>query len=70
MENIAGGRTAKGQDSEKLNMNLNVRDAGGFYDGILFSGLNYKDSVEILPTIKSAGFAELTVSDIDIGIPN
>ena len=62
-------KNSKGQDREKLNMNLNVRDAGGYYDGILFSGLNYKDSVEILPTIKSAGFAELTVSDIDIGIP-
>lgn len=62
-------KNSKGQDREKLNLNLNVSNAGGFYEGILFSGLDYKDSLEILPAIQSADFAELTVRDIDIGIP-
>jgi hypothetical protein len=62
-------KSSKKQDREKLTMNLNVQGAGGFYEGILFSGLDYKDSIEILPTIKSTDFAKLSVSDIDIGIP-
>lgn len=62
-------KSSKGQHREKLNMNLNLREAGGFYEGILFSGLNYKDSIDILPAIKSADFAELSVRNIDIGIP-
>lgn len=62
-------KNSKGQHREKLNVNLNVNNAGGFYEGILFSGLDYKDSLEILPAIQSSDFAELTVRDIDIGIP-
>ena len=49
-------KNSKGQDKEKLNMNLNVRDAGGFYDGILFSGLDYKDSIEISANNKVSRF--------------
>ena len=60
---------SNGQEREKLSLNLNVQNAGGFYEGILFSGLDYKDTIEILPTIKSNSFAKLTVRDIDIGIP-
>lgn len=62
-------KDSKGLDREKLNINLNVRDAGGFYEGILFSGLDYKDTIEILPTIKTTNFAKLSIRDIDIGIP-
>lgn len=59
----------KGQEKENLTMNVTVKDAGGYYEGVLFSGLDYKDSIEILPVIKSADFAGLSISDIDIGIP-
>lgn len=62
-------KNSKGQDKENLTMNVTVNDAGGYYEGILFSGLDYQDSIEILPVIKSADFADLSVSDIDIGIP-
>jgi len=54
---------------DKLDMNLNVSDAGGFYDGVLFSGLNYKDTIDLIPVIKSSDFALLKVDDVDIGIP-
>jgi len=60
---------SKGQDSEKLTMELNIDNAGGYYEEIIFSGLNYNDSIELLPAIKSSEFAEITVENIDIGIP-
>ena len=59
----------KGRDREALDMQLQASDAGGYYDGVLFSGLNYKDRLELLPTVTSAGFSELTISDIDVGMP-
>ncbi len=62
-------KNKKGQDKEKLVMDLRVDDAGGYYEEVLFSGLNYKDRLDIYPDIKSAGFVPLTVTDIDIGIP-
>ena len=62
-------KSSKGADMEKMVVNLNVINAGGFYEGILFSGLDYKDTIEILPVIKTTNFAKLSVRDIDIGIP-
>jgi len=62
-------KNKKGQDKERLVMDLKVDDAGGYYEGVLFSGLNYQDRLDILPDIKSSGFAPLTVTDIDVGIP-
>ncbi|GBE46334.1 hypothetical protein BMS3Bbin11_01434 [bacterium BMS3Bbin11] len=62
-------KNSEGQDSEKLSMELNIDSAGGYYGGVLFSGLNYKDHIEFLPAIKSSKFAEITVKNIDIGIP-
>lgn len=62
-------KTRKGFDRKKLIMDLYVRDAGGYYQGIFFSGLNYQDYLELLPTLKSSGFSELSVSHVDIGFP-
>lgn len=62
-------KTRRGVDREKLVMDLHLRDAGGFYKDILFSGMNYQDSLELIPTIKSSGFSQLSVSHIDIGVP-
>ncbi len=59
----------RGSFRNKLDMKLNVSDAGGFYDGVLFSGLNYKDTIDLLPVIKSSDFALIKVDDIDIGLP-
>ena len=51
-------------------MELNVDNAGGFYDEILFSGLNYTDQIELLPAIKSSEVLTLKhVENIDVGVP-
>ncbi len=62
-------KNSKGHDNEKLTLALNINNAGGYYEEILFSGLNYTDSIELLPAIKSSEFAEISVNNIDIGIP-
>ena len=62
-------KTSKGLDSESLIMDLNVTGAGGYYESILFSGLNYTDSITLLPSIKSSAFSDLTVRNIDVGMP-
>jgi hypothetical protein len=62
-------KNPQGKNRENLLMNLKLKDGGGYYDGILFSGLDYSDQIELLPYIKSSEFAELVVSDIDVGIP-
>ena len=59
----------RGSFRDRLDMKLNVSDAGGFYDGVLFSGLNYKDTIDLLPVIKSSDFALIKVDDVDIGMP-
>ncbi|MFW2438786.1 MAG: intermembrane phospholipid transport protein YdbH family protein [Arenicellales bacterium] len=61
--------SSRGLYRDKLDLNLNVSDAGGFYDGVLFSGLNYSDTIDLLPVIKSSDFALMKVDDVDIGIP-
>jgi hypothetical protein len=60
---------SKGRDREELDIQLQASGAGGYYDGVLFSGLNYKDRIELLPAVKSSDFSKLTISDIDIGMP-
>jgi hypothetical protein len=62
-------KTSRGLYRVKLIMDLNVIDAGGYYQGLLFSGLNYQDSIEILPRLNSSEFSKLSVSHIDVGIP-
>lgn len=62
-------KTQRGLKREKLMVDLEMKDAGGHYEGILFSGLNYRDSIELLPKLKSADFAKLSVEHIDIGVP-
>ncbi len=62
-------KNSKGRDRENLVMDLNISDAGGYYESILFSGLDYSDSITLLPTIKSSAFADLTVRNIDVGMP-
>jgi len=62
-------KNRKNQDTEKLNVEITVNEVGGFYEGVLFSGLSYKGSIDLLPDIKSSDISSLTVTDIDIGIP-
>ncbi len=62
-------KNSKARSREKLTMELKIDDADGYYEEVLFSGLNYKDQIELLPAIKSAAFSELTVRNIDIGMP-
>jgi hypothetical protein len=62
-------KTIKGLNRESLIMDLNISEAGGYYENILFSGLDYTDSITLLPTIKSSAFSDLTVRNIDIGMP-
>jgi hypothetical protein len=61
--------SSAGKENERLVIDISINDAGGFYESILFSGLNYSDRIELLPVIKSKAFADVVISDIDIGIP-
>ncbi|MCK5360570.1 MAG: YdbH domain-containing protein [Gammaproteobacteria bacterium] len=62
-------KNQKGQDRENLLVNFNIKDGGGYYDSVLFSGLDYNDQIEVLPYVTSSAFTDLTISDIDVGIP-
>jgi len=62
-------KSAKGNDRENLLMDLKLKDGGGYYEGILFSGLDYSDQIELLPYIKSSGFSDIAIRDVDVGIP-
>jgi hypothetical protein len=62
-------KNSKGLDRENLVMDISISDAGGYYESILFSGLDYSDNITLLPTIKSSAFADLTVRNIDLGMP-
>jgi hypothetical protein len=59
----------EGKDSEYLDVNLTIKNVGGFYDDMLFSGVNYAGTIELLPAIKSSGFSVVTVQEADIGVP-
>jgi len=62
-------RTAAGSFRENLGADVQLENIGGYYEGMLFSGLSYNDSIELLPQFRSSkGAARLSVSDIDIGI--
>jgi len=60
---------AQGRSKENLAINLDIVDAGGRYQGILFSGLDYQDAFEVLPELRSAHFSRLSVDHIDIAVP-
>ncbi len=62
-------QNSRGLERDHLIVDLDVIAAGGHYEGILFSGLNYRDSIEILPTLKSSEFSTLSVEHIDIAVP-
>lgn len=62
-------KNQKGQDRENLFMNFQIKDGAGYYEEVLFSGLDYNDQIEVLPFVTSSAFADLTISDIDVGIP-
>ncbi len=58
-----------GLSRSNLTLDLDLNDAGGHYEGILFSGLNYQDSFSILPEFSSSEFSPLSFDHIDIAIP-
>ena len=62
-------QSSSGKDQEHLAINLTISGTGGFYENILFSGLEYSDRIDLLPVIQSEAFSEVRVKDIDIGIP-
>jgi len=62
-------RTATGLPRENLSADVQLQNIGGHYEGMLFSGLTYQDSIELLPQFRSRGdAARLSIADIDIGI--
>jgi len=54
---------------QSLITDIDIRDASGFYEDILFSGLNYSGRIELLPDIRTHKPAEVRIADIDIGVP-
>jgi len=62
-------KNRNGLNRSNLTLDLNLNDAGGHYEGILFSGLNYQDSFNILPEFSSSEFSPLSIDHIDIAIP-
>lgn len=62
-------KSGSGKHRERLVASITVKDAGGHYQDILFSGLNYQDTIELLPKFNSSDLSKLSISDIDIGLP-
>jgi hypothetical protein len=65
----ASGKYRWNRTKETLSMDLAVKDAGGFYSGVLFSGLNYNAKLGLLPDIVTRQPSSLSVDIIDVGIP-
>jgi hypothetical protein len=63
------GRYDWDEQHESLSADVMVENAGGFYENILFSGMDYTASMELLPAIRSRKPVQLNVAIIDIGIP-
>ncbi len=61
-------KSSGGRPREAMQLNVELNDAGGHYQEILFSGLNYKDSIKVLPRLDTLDFSALTVEAIDIGL--
>lgn len=62
-------KSGSGIHNEKLAVDITLRDAGGHYEGILFSGLHYQDTIGLLPEFDSGDLSALSIANIDIGLP-
>ena len=62
-------KNSNGLNRSNLTLDLDLNNAGGHYEGVLFSGLNYQDSFKILPKFSSSEFSPLSFDHIDIAIP-
>ena len=51
-----------------LSTDINVEDAGGNVNAILFSGLSFDHQLKILPVLKSAQSSEIKLNTIDSGV--
>lgn len=56
-------------NSENMDMDLSVRDAGGYYEGIFFSGLSTEPGLTLLPDLATRKPASVSVDIFDVGIP-
>ncbi|HBE93770.1 MAG TPA: hypothetical protein DDW55_15125 [Gammaproteobacteria bacterium] len=66
---VANGKYSWKPDSESLTVNLWIEDGGGFYEEVLFSGMEYEAQLKLLPEIRTLKPSTLTVDIIDVGIP-
>lgn len=66
---VANGKYRWKSDDESLTVNLWAEDAGGFYEDVLFSGLEYEAQLELLPEIRTLKPSTLKIDIVDIGIP-
>jgi HPt (histidine-containing phosphotransfer) domain-containing protein len=52
----------------RLSADINVEDAGGDVNTILFSGLSFDHQLKILPVLKSAQSSEIKLNTLDSGV--
>lgn len=48
---------------------IELRDGGGHYETVLFSGLALRGSIELLPTVKTTEPMEISIATLDAGMP-
>ena len=52
----------------RLSTDINVEDAGGNVNAILFSGLSFDHQLKILPNLKSSQSSEIRLNTVDSGV--
>jgi hypothetical protein len=52
----------------RLSTDINVEDAGGNVNAILFSGLSFDHQLKILPVLKSSQISEIKLNTVDSGV--
>lgn len=52
----------------KLHADIQLANIGGHYNELLFSGLNYRQALDLMPTYRSPRSGKLSVAHIDAGV--
>lgn len=52
-----------------LRATIDISEAGGFYERVLFSGLQGRAELQLLPELRSLSPAAFSIAQVDIGVP-
>jgi hypothetical protein len=65
---LTGNATWSGGALHKLHAGVRFADIGGHYKELLFSGLNFRQELDVLPAYSSPRAGELSIEHIDAGV--